>query len=107
MKYNKKGYPKIESEEQYWEEYNKWKAKLDSWGLKDLGKDPQGFLKILQEGADREVIPQEYVDKQVQRVHREAQMPEKFKEDVGKARKYIKDKAKSIFKKNGKNREKR
>jgi len=65
MKNNKYGYPLIENEEQYWEEFNKWKKEFNKINsLKSLSKDPFGYIlkldKILKEGVQRDLIEEEY-----------------------------------------------
>jgi pyruvate dehydrogenase complex dehydrogenase (E1) component len=108
MKTNKYGYPLIENEEQYWEEFNKWKKEFNKINsLKSLSKDPFGYIlkldKILKEGVERDLIEEEYYIQKMNKVMKESQMPEEFKSDIRKGKQYIKKKTKELFKKKNKN----
>lgn len=101
MKYNEYGYPKIESERQYWKEFNEWKKKLDKISFRKMYSQPYKLIEVLQEGAEREVISWEYVNQKINRMNKESRMPQEFKDDVSKGKEYVKKKAKDLFKKGG------
>lgn len=110
MKLNKYGYKKIESEKEYWEEYNKWKKEFDKLNFKKLRKEPykyiEEFEKKLIEGAMKEIISFEFAKKKIKRMYKEINAPQEFQMDMKEKKDYIKRKVKEYFKGKNKNKEK-
>lgn len=103
---NEKGYKIPESEEEYWEEYNKWKKrmkKLRNKLIRNPGNYIQEFHDIMYEAVDRELLEKEYVDEKMENLYKEFRLPQEFIEDIRKgkrsAKEYIKKRAKKWFKK--------
>lgn len=100
---NEYGYRKITSEEMYNEEYKKWKKKLNQITFNKLRKDPEYYLKefqrIMQEGAERELISFDFAEEKVKRMHNEMSAPQRFQMDMEEKKNYIKRKAREYFKK--------
>jgi len=101
-KTNEYGYPLIESEEEYWEEFKKWKKKFNEITFNRLRKNPHYWVKVFEdvmnEGAEREVISFDYADKEIKRMHKEITAPQRFSMDMKEKRDYVKRKAKEYFK---------
>lgn len=97
MKTNKYGYPKIESEKQYWDEYDKWKRKLKK--IKPHKNGLEEYINLLDEGLQRELIDQEFHDEKINRLNKEIMLLKNFKGDISEKKIYLKRRLKKLFKK--------
>lgn len=99
-KLNKHGYPLIESEKQYWEEFKKWKKRFNKITWKQMKSNPYKYVEeienLLNEAVDRDLLEKEYVDKKLNRLYKELQMPNKFKDDIQGGKRYLRKKAKEL-----------
>lgn len=97
MKLNKHGYPLIESEEQYWEEFKKWKKRFKK-ARKRFRRNPISYVQemenLLNEAVDRDLLEKEDADRNINRMYRELNIPNEFKDDIGKAKQYVRKKLK-------------
>lgn len=102
---NEKGYKIPESEEEYWEEFKKWKKRMKKLRNKLL-KSPANYIDeftdIMYEAVDRELLEKEYVEEKLEKLYKEFRLPQEFINDIkaGKksAKDYIKKRAKKWFK---------
>ena len=101
-KLHKKKFKRVETEEEYWREHKKMKKAIGKLFRKSykMLNDPQAFIEkyenLLAEYEFKGVVSPEWSQQQRERLYREMNSPNEFKDWVEKGKKRLKKRAKKM-----------